>query len=190
VYQYREGSIASDLLRADTVITYLRLLALSSARRANIIRQVLAPLFPPSPTRIGEQEAVPPLSEILPRAQIGCIDLSLAFAGIEELTLAMLDFFFVPLLAEGGNTLAPPSSNTPSFLTTRSQCNDHAPSPSRLESLRDLSLEREGALCVVNGWMDKGINKQRVLAGLRSSTTSRMHPSAYNKDALQYWDYT
>jgi hypothetical protein len=189
VYPYREGSIAGDLLRADTVITYLRLLALSSARRANIIRQVRAPLFPPSPTRIGEQEAVPPLSEILPRAQIGCIDPSLAFAGIGELALAMLDFF-VPLLAEGGNTLAPPSSNTPSFLTTRSQCNDHAPSPSRLESLRDLSLEREGALCVVNGWMDKGINKQRVSAGLRSSTTSRMHPSAYNKDALQCWDYT
>ncbi|KAF8241574.1 hypothetical protein K440DRAFT_665264 [Wilcoxina mikolae CBS 423.85] len=168
----RVGSISGNLFCADKVIAHLRLLAPSSAGRANITRQVLASLFPPSTVETAELQAISPLSEILPRARIGRVDPSVAFAGIDEFALAMLDFFFVPLLAEGGKTVAPPLRNTPSFLTTRSQCDDHAASPSRLESLRDLLLEREAGLCVVTGWMDMGVNKRRVLAGLRSSTTA------------------
>jgi hypothetical protein len=166
----RTGTISSSHFRADDLIAHLRLLAPSPAGRANIVRQVLAYLFPSAAT--SPAEPVPSLSEILPRARIGRVDPSLAFPGIDEFARDMLDCFFVPLMAEGGKTPAPTSRISPNFLTSRSRCDDHAPSPTRIETLRKQVLQREDGRCIITGWLDEGVNRIRRAAGVQSATTA------------------
>jgi hypothetical protein len=117
------ASVADEHFRANKLIRHLRDLAPPAAGRANVVRQALAHLHP-DPTfsvlnESNEFNRIPPLRDILPRARIRHVHPTLAFWALEDFARSLLEFFFVPLVAEGGKTSAPPSHASPNFYTSR-----------------------------------------------------------------------
>ena len=153
-------SVADELFRADKLVRHLRDLAPPAAGRANVVRQALAHLYP-APTLSVFAESVefnpiPPLRDILPRARIGLVNPTTAFSAIEDFARSLLEYFFVPLLAEGGKTSAPPSHASPNFYTSRSRVppDQVQTSSEHRISARARCMERDDSRCVITGALD------------------------------------
>ncbi|KAF8241407.1 hypothetical protein K440DRAFT_572351 [Wilcoxina mikolae CBS 423.85] len=185
------GGDTTDFYRADKLIQYFREFAPSWDGKANITRQVLSYLFPdPEPYSPASerdrstQTQTRPLSEILLCARRECSPPAQSFTAIEQFAAALLECFFVPFLAQGGQTSVPPSLLTPSFLTSRSQVpNDHAnPEIDRRPELRVECLTRDSACCVISGIYDHREHKKKRRSGLTVGPVQAAHiiPHALN----------
>ncbi|KAF8241584.1 hypothetical protein K440DRAFT_624058, partial [Wilcoxina mikolae CBS 423.85] len=158
------AAFSGERFRADYIIQHLCDLAPSAVGKANVIRQVLAHLYPPDE---GCSGGTSPLREILPRARRGAVNPQEVFPRIDDFAQALLECFFVPFLAEGGKMLALPSRGSPLFLTSRSRIpSEYAqPGSERLPDLRRMCLARDNYRCVVTGWMDmRSFQSQQIAA--------------------------
>lgn len=157
------ASFADELFRADKLIRHLCDFAPPATGRANVVRQALAHLYPAPTlsvlTESDEFNPIPPLRDILPRARIGLVNPTPAFSAFEDFARSLLEYFFVPLLAEGGKTSAPPSHASPNFYTSRSRVPpDQAQTSSDHRiSTRAQCMQRDNSRCVITGALDPGV---------------------------------
>ncbi|KAF8536355.1 hypothetical protein BDD12DRAFT_982801 [Trichophaea hybrida] len=173
------------LCRLSYTIQHLCDLAPSAVGKANVIRQVLAHLYPLDE---GCSGGTLPLTEILLRARREALNPQVVFPRIDDFTQALLECFFVPILAEGGKTSAPPSRGSPLFLTSRSRIpSEHAqPGSDHLPDLRRMCLARDSYRCVATGWMDmRSFQSQQIAARNAGELASfEDFPHALNRGEL------